>query len=307
MLNNPRAREKIRGFFHHWLEIEERDLAKDRDKFPEFDEAVIADLLYSLNAFVDRVVWDENSDYRQLMMADYLVLNERLRELYDENDAAAPQEPSSKHDSTESNGNFEPTKFAPGRRAGVLTHPYLLSAMAYHNSTSPIHRGVFLTRKVVGRTLRPPPVAVAFENEKFSPDLTMREKITQLTRKDACASCHSVINPLGFALENFDAVGRWRTMENGKPINSTAKYVTVTGETLAVQSARDIADHVVASPHAHRAFVTQFFEHLVKQNPAIYGFDSVQELTDQFAEDGFSIQNLAVRIAVLAATRSDHH
>ncbi len=158
----------------------------------------------------------------------------------------------------------------------------------------------------MGRALKPPPIAVAFKNDEFAPDLTMREKITQLTRDKACMACHSVINPLGFALENYDAVGRWRTRDNNKPVDSKSEYVTVDGDTLEVQSARDIADFAVASESSHRAFVTQMFQHLVKQNPAAYGPDTVARLQSQFEEDDFNIQHLMARIAVLAAVHGDY-
>jgi hypothetical protein len=303
MLADPRARAKMRRFFHHWLEIDERDPTKDPEIFPQFDDQIVADLRYSLDLFLDQVLWSDSSDYRQLLLADYLMLNEPLRELYRSTDSSHSEGAAdSKDDASDARASeFSLVEFPPDRRAGILTHPYLLSALAYHNNTSPIHRGVFLTRNVVGRSLKPPPVAVAFKDDEFAPDLTMREKITQLTQDQACMSCHAVINPLGFALENYDAVGRWRTMDNDKPVDSKSQYVTVDGDVREVQSARDIANFAIHSETAHRAFVTQLFHHLVHQNPAAYGNHVVDRLTRQFAQDQFHMQNLMVRIAVLAA------
>ncbi|MDA1275994.1 MAG: DUF1592 domain-containing protein [Verrucomicrobia bacterium] len=303
MIADPRARAKIRGFFHEWLELDERDLAKDKSLFPEFDEAVIADLRYSLNLFLEQVVWSEESDYRQLLLADYLILNEHLRGLYESNPGGP--KPAGSAPDVQPSIDFIPVVFPADGRAGVLTHPYLLSAFAYHNNTSPIHRGVFLTRNIVGRRLKPPPMAVAFKEDEFAPDSTMREKITQLTRDKACISCHSVINPLGFALENYDAVGRWRTRDKDKPVDTKSQYVTDEGSTLEIQSARDVANYAVTSESAHRAFVTQVFHHLVKQNPSAYGPDTVDHLRSQFEDGSFNIQNLVIRIAALAASH-DH-
>jgi hypothetical protein len=305
MISDPRARIKMRGFFHHWLELDERDLAKDPELFPDFTESVVADLRYSLEEFIDQVVWSEPSDYRQLLLADYLILNERLLELYALRPLASQPDvlgdASASEPRAPSEGDFAVVPFPPERRAGVLTHPYLLSAFAYHNNTSPIHRGVFLTRNVIGRPLKPPPAAVAFKDDEFAPELTMREKITQLTRDSACMSCHAVINPLGFALENYDAVGRWRTSDKERPIDSQSDYPTGLGDTLAIDSARDIAEFAVTSESAQRAFVTALFRRMVKQDPAAYGPQVIDELRAQFASDAFHIQNLAVRIAVLSA------
>lgn len=348
LIADPRARSKVREFFRHWLEMEERDVAKDKHLYPEFDETVMADLRHSLELFVDEVVWSKSSDYRQLLLADHLLLNDRLRGLYvsarldeapppddlslgesgshsEQDDEKADigddagQVDQEEHESDDAsvdnsgesretdpavapNIDFAQVQFPSERRAGVLTHPFLLSAFAYHNNTSPIHRGVFLTRNIVGRSLKAPPIAVAFKDDEFAPDLTMREKITQLTSDKACLSCHSIINPLGFALENYDAVGRWRTSEKDKPVDTTAKYTTADGRTLEVRSARDVAEFAVASELAHRSFVASLFRHLVQQNPAAYGADTLESLRTQFEADDFNIQELMIHVAVLAAT-----
>ncbi len=283
MLSDSRARHKMRGFFDHWLEIEDRDLSKDEQRFPEFDEQMIADLRSSLELFLEQVVWSPTSDYRQLLSADYLWLNQRLLDMYASFDPAVtvdktetpPPDVASWLSPTQ---DFQCAAFPGQERAGVLTHPYLLSAFAYHDNTSPIHRGVFLTRNIVGRALKPPPIAVAFKNDEFAPDLTMREKITQLTSDTNCMACHSVINPLGFALENYDAVGRWRTSEGDKPVDTKSLYTTENGETIEVDSARDIAELALSSSSAHRAFVVQLFEHMTKQVPGAYGPTVIERL-----------------------------
>jgi len=295
MLADPRARTKMQGFFRHWLELEERDLAKDKQLYPDFDETVIADLRRSLELFVDRVVWSPSSDYRELLQADYLLLNDRLQRLY----AKPTSEPG---DIRATENEFVSVSSHSEGRSGILTHPYLLSAFAYHDNTSPIHRGVFLTRNIIGRQLKPPPVAVAFENNDFAPGLTMREKVTELTRARACLSCHEVINPLGFALENFDAVGRWRTVDNNKPIDTISNYVSTEGATVSFSSARDIANFAVDSPVAHRAFITQVFQHLVRQSPYAYGPKTMDELQQSLVVDNFNIKKLLVRIATRTAT-----
>jgi hypothetical protein len=82
----PRARHKLHGFFEHWLELEDRDLAKDQQLFPQFDDQVIADLRRSLQLFLDEAVWSDASDYRQLLLAEELWLSPRLLEWYGEPD-----------------------------------------------------------------------------------------------------------------------------------------------------------------------------------------------------------------------------
>src|SRR5690606_15177001 len=120
----------------------------------------------------------------------------------------------------------QPVKFDSKERSGVVTHPFLMTTLAYNKQTSPIHRGVFLTRNVLGLTLKSPAMAIEFEDSHFDPTFTMREKVTELTKDRSCIGCHSVINPVGFALENYDAVGRWRTVDNKKPVDPTGELHT---------------------------------------------------------------------------------
>ena len=289
LMPDPRTRAKLREFFHHWLAIQEaEDITKDKKAFPDFNETIVADLRVSLEKFVDHVVWGESSDYRQLLQADYLFLNNRLAGFYGASGIAGD--------------DFTLVKFDRAERAGVFTHPFLLSAFSYHKSTSPIHRGVFLTRNVLGRFLKPPPMAIEFMDDRFDPSLTMREKVTQLTSKDACMGCHVTINPLGFSLESYDAVGRYRKTDNNKPVNAESDYTTTDGKVIHLRGPRDLAEHAVTSTEARRGFVRQMFQQTVKQAPAAYGPDTLQRLDSGFVDSGFHIRDLLVDVAVTAAT-----
>lgn len=290
MLNDPRAKAKMRGFFHQWLELDRaQDVTKDSRQFPQFTPAVMADLRTSLELFLDDVVWSDSPDYRRLLLDDHLFLNDRLAKLY-----GAPPPAS----------GFQRVKLDGGKRAGVVTHPYLLAAFSYHNNTSPIHRGVFLTRNIVGMTLKPPPEAIEFEDAKFDPKLTMREKVTELTRSKACMACHSTINPLGFSLENFDAIGRWRAKEKNRPIDASGEFTTEEGQTVALQNARNLAEFAAENESAHRAYVRHLFHHFVKQPAAAYGFETLDRLTDSFEDNRYNIRHLLTEIALTASTPS---
>ncbi len=288
MLDNPRTRHKLRGFFHHWLAMDQDErLAKDQQAYPGFDGRLVADLRSSLERFIDDVVWGDSSDYRQLLLASHLFVNRRMAEFYGI-DAPAGD-------------GFAKVGLPENQRAGVLTHPYLLAALSYAKSSSPIHRGVFVTRSVLGRFLKPPPMAIEFMDDRFDPSLTMREKVTQLTSKESCMGCHMVINPLGFSLENYDAAGRWRDREKDKPIDPVSDYQTSGGELVHLTGPRDLAVHAASSADASRGFVLQLFQHTVKQAPAAYGADRLDQLQGGFADSGHHIRNLLLRIAETAA------
>ncbi|QDT27948.1 DUF1592 domain-containing protein [Gimesia panareensis] len=288
MLDDPRAQAKLRYFFHHWLQLDEKEeLAKDKALFPEFDDQVVADLRTSLDMFIDDVVWNGSSDYRQLLTADYVYMNSRLAKVYQ---VDLPKGES-----------FQKVALDKDQRAGVLTHPYLMANFAYHNLSSPIHRGVFVTRRLLGRSLKPPPQATEFKDGDFHPGMTTREKVAQITKPSACMSCHSIINPLGFSLEHFDAIGRYRKQEVKKDINAAAELVSVTGDTVKFNGARDLADYIARDRHAHAAFVDQLFHQAVKQPINAYGEKIRDDLTTRFEKSGYNIQQLLVEIMKVAA------
>lgn len=288
MLGDPRARAKMQAFLHHWLQVDHvENLSKDDKLFPGFTPEIISDLRTSLNLFLDDVVWSAASDYRRLLLDDDLFVNNRLAKFYGVE--------------TNATDDFVRVSLDPKQRSGVVTHPYLLAAFSYPKSTSPIHRGVFLTRNIVGRALKAPPMAVAFNEADFSPNLTMREKIAELTRPQACQGCHSVINPLGFSLEHYDAVGRFRTRDQDQPVNAVSEYTTDDGKAIKLTGARDVAEFAVGSEHAQNTFVEQLFHSLVKQPIRAYGPDVQVRLRESFIASGYNIQKLLVDIATLSA------
>ena len=288
MLTDPRARAKVQYFLRHWLQMDRvENLSKDDKLYPGFTPEIIADLRTSLDVFLEDAVWTGSSDYRQLLLADYLYVNDRLAKFYGVE--------------TNTADDFVKVEFDPKQRSGVVTHPYLLAAFSYQKSTSPIHRGVFLTRNIVGRALKPPPMAMTFKDSDFAPNLTMREKVAQLTRSQACQTCHSVINPLGFSLEQYDAVGRFRTSDGDRPIDAVSNYTTDDGETIRLTGARDLAQFAAGSEQAQNAFIEQLFNQIVKQPMLAYGADVLNRLRQSFIESGFNVKKLLVDIATLSA------
>ena len=290
MMKDLRAKSKLRDFLHHWLHVEEgAEIAKDQKEYPGFDQGVVMDLRTSLDLFAESIVWSEQSDYRQLLLSDTILMNDRLAKFYGQK--------------IEAGGGFQPVKMDADQRAGVLTHPYVLATFSYTKSSSPIHRGVFVTRNILGRMLKPPPMAIAFMDDKFDPSFTMREKVTELTAKPACQSCHVTINPLGFSFERFDAVGRVRATDNKKPVDAVSDYTTSDGNVIKLTGARDVAKHAAESADGQAGFVRNLFQSLVKQPPAAYSPELLGQLTQKFRADDFHVRNLAIEVAVVASLR----
>ena len=248
---------------------------------------MVSDLRTSLDLFLEDVIGSEAPDYRQLLQVNYVYLNGRLARLYG---AKLPAD-----------APFQKVSLEQEGRTGLLTHPYLMTSFAYTAASSPIHRGVFIARSILGRVLRPPPEAVAPLAPDLHPDLTTRQRVAIQTQPESCRSCHGMINPLGFTLEHFDALGRYRREEKGKPIDATGSYETRSGELVKFSGAHDLATYLTTSGEAHSAFVQQLFHYLIKQPIGAFGSRELPELRRFFVAHDFNIRKLMVEMMASTA------
>ena len=293
MVNDRRTRSKLHDFLFAWLRVDHGpEIVKDQTRYSEFSPEIAADMRTSLELFVDDVAWGSGgSDFRRLFTDDEVYLNGRLGPLYGSKlpaDAA-----------------FRRVRLDDGRRAGVLSHPYMSSVLSYAAATSPIHRGVFLARSVMGNVLKPPQEAVTPLAPDLHPDLSTRERVALQTSSVACQTCHTMINPLGFALEEFDPIGRYRTAEiRGdvqKPIDASGSYLPREGPQAMFRGARELAATIATSRDAQEAFVQQLFHALVKQPMRAWGPDTLETLRKQFVANNCDIRRLLVDIMTVAA------
>jgi hypothetical protein len=287
LVGDRRARAKMQRFLHRWLLVERPSPSKQPALFPDFDESLASKLRTSLDLFLEEVVWSGDADFRKLLLSNELWVDGPMAKYYGLE--LAPDAP------------FSKVTADARERAGVLSHPYLMATFAYSDVSSPIHRGVFLLRGVLGRPLRPPPEAFAPIAADLHPDLTTRERVSLQTSPDACRSCHSAINPLGFALERFDPVGRYRSEERGRPIDASGSLEDLAGETQTFDGVRELAELLASSEEVHRAFVTQVFHQLVQQSIFAYGIGTRDALVRNFRASSFDIRRLLAEIATTSA------
>jgi hypothetical protein len=194
---------------------------------------------------------------------------------------------------------FQKIAMPEQRSAGALTHPYVQAYYAYHDSSSPIHRGVFLARRIFGRTLRPPIDAIIPISEQTAPGLSTRERVAQQTSGAMCQSCHKVINPLGFVFENYDAIGRFRGDDAGKPIDASGLYVTSLGDQVEFQNITQFRDFMSNSPEVHQAIVKQMFQFMTKQPLAAYGLDRTESLTKSLQDNTYQVRTLLIELGLI--------
>jgi len=292
MLKDARTKAKFNDFMMHWLEMKNKELPSiSLKKYPEFNAALALDLRRSLLSWIEKSIWEKTVSWQEFLRMDQIQVNERIAKFYE---APYPAE-------NNSSGFVELNASVTGHR-GLFTHPYILASHSYAEESSPIHRGVFTARKILGRTLRPPTEAVSFRNADFNPNWTMRQKVTELTKAANCMSCHDQINSSGFVLENFDATGKIRTQIQGKPIDLKVEYLDSKGEKREFQDANDLLQHALTSPQPAKSFINELFMHLAKQAAPSYDKIEINQLAKMLNEGELSIQELYLKLCFQGAS-----
>jgi hypothetical protein len=202
----------VNDFAAQWLNLRRvGEVVVDPDRYPSYDESLLQAFQQETEMFVASTLREDRS-VRDLLNADYTFVNERLARHY-----GFPGIYGSRFRRITLPNHDE--------RGGLLAQGALLATTSYPDRTSPVLRGKFLLDNILGLPVPPPPPGVdtnLAENKPGSVPTSMRERLAIHRTNPGCASCHSVIDPLGFALENFDVIGGWRTVdESGKPVDAT--------------------------------------------------------------------------------------
>jgi hypothetical protein len=208
MLADGRSRTLATSFAAQWLHLRNLDsIIPDLRLFTDFDDNLRKAFRQETELLFESVLREDRS-VLDLLGADYTFLNERLAKHY-----------STPHVYGE---RFRRVALGPERqRGGLLRQGSILTVTSYATRTSPVLRGKWVLENLLGTPPPPPPANVpALKDNTVSASLPIRERLAEHRANAACASCHRLIDPVGFALEQFDAVGRWRTMDEGRPIDA---------------------------------------------------------------------------------------
>jgi len=215
LLADPRAQRFVQNFAGQWLEVRNLPLrTPDPKLFPEWSPDLAASMKEeTLRFFGDFLV--NRRPISSLLTADYSFIDARLSRFYGLPEPAA-------------DAGFVRTQLPPDRRAGLLGQAGILSVTSYPNRTSPVLRGKFILDKILGTPPPPPPpnIPSLAEHAGGGQPETLRGRLELHRSNPSCASCHALIDPIGFALENYDSLGRRRETDGGKPIDSSGRLTT---------------------------------------------------------------------------------
>ena len=208
MLADPKAAAFIDNFGGQWLYLRNLDgIYPDPAEFPEFDENLREAFKRETQLFIDHQIRNDNS-LRELLSADYTFVNERLARHY-----GIPGIYGNRYRKVTLDG---------AERGGLFGHGSLMMVTSYPNRTSPVLRGKFVLENLLGGPPpEPPPNVPALETSSDGKQLTMREAMAMHRENPACRVCHAAMDPIGFSLENYDAVGKWRNVFADQPIDAS--------------------------------------------------------------------------------------
>ena len=213
LLKDPRAQYLTQGFGLQWLQLRQLSaVSPDPMLYPQFNESIRAGMMKETELFFAEVV-REDRDVLDFIDGDFTYLDRELASFY----GIKAEFPRGRD-----TGEFVRVSLPKGGRGGILTHASILTSTSNPTRTSPVKRGKWILEQILGTPPPPaPPSVPTLEGQQLKGNL--RERMEQHRRDPACASCHSRMDAIGFAFERFDGVGRYRTMEDGKPIDPAGK------------------------------------------------------------------------------------
>jgi hypothetical protein len=209
MLRDPKAFALVENFAGQWLQFKNIDVVRpDLERFPAFDEGLRQAMRRETELFIDNIFRNDGSVI-DLLDANYTFLNERLARFYGIAGVTGPE--------------FRRVDVSgTPRGGGILAHASVLTASSYSTRTSPVLRGRWILENLLNAPPPAPPADVPpLDASKVGESVTLRQQMEEHRKNPACASCHSRMDPLGFGLENFNAIGAWRTEDGKFPVDAS--------------------------------------------------------------------------------------
>lgn len=285
LVDDPRARAVLGRFVEDWLQMYRLEgTVKDTTAFPQYGPELHASLEAELSRLVSHAVWELDGNLSTLLSAPVAVVNGPLALVYGVEGPAQAD-------------TWQAVSLDPARRAGLITSAAFLAANANAATTNPVVRGAFVRAQMLCQVLTPPPDLVV---EPLAPDpnLSKREKLAQHRDDPACASCHALMDPIGFGLEHYDAIGGWRDNEEaGVPVDASGELAQAGDVSGPFDGGVELAQKLADSDLVRACVATQYFRFASGRLDAKDDSCSLGQLGADFEESGGNLRELMVALA----------
>jgi hypothetical protein len=285
LLADDRAKDALTSFHFQWLELGDlAALSKDPAFYPSFSSDMPQAMANETKNFIDYAIRQDDGSLRTLLTASYSFPEGPLFSLYGVGSIST---------------SGSPVPMNPLQRAGIFTQASFLADHAHPNQPSPVQRGKVIRRDVLCDVLPDPPPNVNTQPPDPSPDASTRQRFAVHESNPSCGACHTLMDPIGFAFENYDGLGAFMTTESSQPVDATGeiKNVRPGGADIQVNGAVDLAQKLSQSAQVQQCVVTQWyrfaFGHLEGTDDAC----ALQGLGQSFTASDLNIRDLLVAIA----------
>jgi len=279
MLDDPKAVALVDNFAGQWLFTRALG-AQDPDYtlFPEYDDELEAAFRAETRKFFEAFL-TEDLPMTQFLTADFTFANDRLADFY-----GLP---------LPGTNDFVKVSLADSPRRGFLMQGSILRVTSRPKRTSPVLRGKWVLDNLLCAPPPPPPPGVEGLPDGQMTTGSLRDQLEAHLTNPVCASCHGIMDPIGFGLDNFDAIGKYRTMDAGFPIDASG---TLFGE-IPFQNANDLANALAAQPNVYRCIVEKLYTYTGRPPIRIDAIEHIEQLTRAFKDGGYSLRELIVAMA----------
>lgn len=267
LLATPAARARLYHFITEWLGITGlANLNKNNQVFPAFSVNFKGSMQKETKAFIEHVVANEGASIKELLSADYTFADFRMSAFY----------------GTTTTANGETGRVPlPSNRAGILTQSSVLTTYALFDSSSPIRRGKFILTRLLCREVPRPPPTIAIIPPAVTTDSTTRARFAAHTDNPNCAGCHRSLDPIGFGMEDFDGLGKYRTTENGLPIDAKGSVEVSTG-VVPFEGGAQLARFLSTSEDVANCVPLQLFRYMMGREEDTYDEQVLADMRTAF-------------------------
>jgi hypothetical protein len=284
MLKDPRGATMVPHFLSSWIHLPDLNkVAKDATIYPEWNDDLRNAMLAQANAFFADVLGTKGGTVAALLTSQTVFMNSKTALLYG---AAATGLPT--------DGTFQASQRTDGTASGLLSLPAFLATQAKAGESSPIYRGKFVREQLFCQELPSPPANVPPAPD-IKPGVSTRERLTQHEVNAACSACHSLMDPIGFGFENFDGIGRYRTMDGGKAIDSSGQ-VTGTDVDGMFSGVGQLGSMLAMSPTVESCVGKQWFRYAMGRAEQDADACSLATMAKTFHDAGGDLRTLPMAI-----------
>jgi hypothetical protein len=283
LLQDDRAKEGMKAFANAWLNYSAvLSVNKDASRYPNFDYSVRTGMARETEDFFDFLVRRKQAGFTELFTANYSFGDQRLADFYQAE--LTPE------------GDLQKMTFPGQPRLGILGHGSVLASLAYATETGPIQRGKFVREHILCDMLMPPPPDLMIMVPAPKEGATTRERFAAHTAVAACRGCHVKIDGVGFSLEDFDAVGLFRSTDSGKPVDASGQVFALDGKNVDINGGRELSLALGTSTRAKQCFVVQTWRMAQGRLESTDDVCSLRQLSRTFVEQNMSLAQLLIKM-----------